>query len=609
MKIPDEIIEQVRSQSDIIDVIGQHISLHRSGSNYKGLCPFHDEKTPSFVVSPDRQIYKCFGCGAGGNVFSFIMDYHSITFPEAVEILARQLGIVIKKDAAYQGRENKKAQAIKALAAAAEIYYKNLKTAEGKKAAKYFKKRGYTDETIKDYLLGYSIDSWDDTLNQLRKQGFTYESLLDAGLIRQKSGGGYFDYFRGRAMFAIKDFLGRVIGFGARVMADDVKTAKYINSPQSIVYDKSTALYGIFEAKNEIRDKKEAIVVEGYADVLSLHQAGIKNVIASSGTALTDGQLKVLSRLADKLFLIYDGDDAGKNAVNRALPAALKAGFEVFIALMPEGEDPDSIIKNQGKEKFSEYIAHAVDFVKFKLNYKRDSLKSIKGKTQLAREIIELIALIPDRLQHDFYINEIIHPIGLSEKQVNEIYKDKDKLYHSSRVDSVRPKHSTDKLISKLLAEEEVILRIALLGPNELDMMLERHEISIETFRTQIGRRIFEIILDHSDVDNFLEAIMDNEDINDTGKAVISALAIEKETVSKNFEKIGIEISEPELDKAVYDCKLRLELLEIKDKIDDIRNKLSNPTPDIDEIKLLTEKNELSSKKDKIIIELGQKGL
>ena len=309
--------EQILEQSDIVDIIGEVVNLKRRGSNYLGLCPFHNEKTPSFTVSDVKGIYKCFGCGESGNAVSFMMKYHNMTYIDAMKELALKAGVKIEDTQSPKVKEqiDKKDLVFHALEAASEFYNKYLFLKPAKQALAYFKSRQFSDDTIKKYKLGYAPDSFDETMKHLIKLGFSIETLSESGLIiENKDKTSYYDRFRGRAMFPILNVTGKVLGFGARQLEDNKNQPKYINSPQTLVYDKSFSLYGIFHAKNEIRNKQSVILVEGYANVITLHQAGIENVVASSGTSLTVQQLSQLSKFTKTIYFSYDSDSAGQNA-------------------------------------------------------------------------------------------------------------------------------------------------------------------------------------------------------------------------------------------------------------------------------------------------------
>ncbi|MBI3260420.1 MAG: DNA primase, partial [Ignavibacteriae bacterium] len=499
MKIPEHIIEQVRQRSDIVEIIGESVQLKKSGRSFVGLCPFHADRKPSMNVSPDLQIFKCFSCGKGGNVFTFMTDFHRLTFIEALKLLAAKAGIVLPdEDKPDTGEYNRLEAAYKTLLAASKFFSTTLGSSEGKEALKYFKKRGFQQKIVEDFALGYAPDSWTSLLAELKKHGFSESAMEDTGLIlRRDDNKNPYDRFRGRAMFAIHDVSGRVIGFGARQMKEDGQ-AKYINSPQSLVYDKSKVLYGLFQGKQEIRSQEYAIMVEGYADALTLHQAGFRNTIASSGTSLTKDQLQLLGRFCRKIFIAYDGDSAGIHAAERGLELAIEEGFEVRIISLPAGEDPDSFVKNNGADAFKIYIRDAVSFLDFKISMmtKQNLLSTPEGKAEAIRTLIQSIAKVPDVLQHDFLMSRVADALRLSETQLHKIYDEltKARKAHSnknSRQSYAHESQNTSATIqaadvhqqssteivqvssrkgeqSPLLPEEKAVLRIALTVPNAL---------------------------------------------------------------------------------------------------------------------------------------------
>lgn len=411
--ISDEKKEEVRAAADIVDVVSDYVKLRRSGSGFTGLCPFHNEKTPSFNVTPRLGIYKCFGCGAGGDVFNFIMEMEGIGFTEAVKTLANRYGVFIpeEEDQEYDAKYHLTEGIYHALRYAGLYYYRNLiETDEAAAARDYLKKRGFTKETIKKYGLGYSPDNRTALYRAAMDSGLNEQYLHGAGLIKEgPNGEDVYDTFRGRLMFPIFNTSGKVIAFGGRVLGQ-AKTAKYINSPQTQVYNKSEVLYGIQVAKNEIRKEDEVILVEGYTDVLSLHQAGVRNVVSTSGTALTSGQLRIMHRYSDNLLMIYDADSAGQNAMERGLNLALSEGLSVRLLQLPEGEDPDTFVKQFGGESFREFKKeHAEDFVTFLVNKAKKSgdWDSPIDKNKVITRIIQSIANIPDAMSRETFIQHL----------------------------------------------------------------------------------------------------------------------------------------------------------------------------------------------------------
>ena len=423
MRIPEDKIEEIRSSVDIVDYINQFVSLKRVGKNYVGLCPFLAEKTPSFTVSPDKQLYHCFGCGAGGNVFNFIMQYEKVSFFEAVKRIAEFAGIELPKpERKDRWIETEFEELYEANRFAEEFFVKSLlKTSEGKRAMEYLYKRGVNDATIAKFGIGYSPDQWDALVQHAIKQGFSLELLEKVGVIIKKEDGSYYDRFRGRIIFPIFSITGRIIAFGGRRLKDDENIPKYINSPETKVYTKSKVLYGLYQGRDSIRKKGYAILVEGYMDCISLFQAGFENVVASGGTALTEEQVRLISNYTNTIYFIYDADSAGARAMMRGVDLILAQGIDVYIVNLPEGEDPDSFIKKYPVSEFDKLIENAVNFVEFKAStYQRlGKLDDPNVKVKAIRSIVESISKIPDALKRSVFIREISSKYKIPEQVLN----------------------------------------------------------------------------------------------------------------------------------------------------------------------------------------------
>jgi DNA primase len=430
--IPDHIKEQVKTAADIVEVVSDHVKLKRSGNGFTGLCPFHNEKSPSFHVSPHLGIYKCFGCGESGDVFSFLMKLEGVSFTDAIRQLGQRFGIDVPEEERPENDEQFKLKEgiFHALAFAGKYYHKQLtSTKEGMEALAYLETRGMQRGTIRSYGLGYAPDRFDGLLNAAADAGVNELYLSEAGLIKYgRNGESAFDAFRHRLMFPIFNASGRVIGFGGRILAgSDGKTpkntAKYINTSQTKVYNKSEVLYGIHAAKNEIRKHSEVILVEGYTDVLSMHQAEIKNVVATSGTALTNEQLKILHRYTDNLLMIYDADNAGQNAMARGLDLALAEGLNVRLLHLPDGEDPDTYIQKHKKQGFLDYKTdHAQDFVSFFIEKARLDKQwddPINRKKTISR-ILTAIARVPDEISRETYLQKLSELANLGTRALFE---------------------------------------------------------------------------------------------------------------------------------------------------------------------------------------------
>ena len=419
MRIADDTIEEVRRASDIVDVISQYLQIRKRGKNYLGLCPFHQEKTPSFNVSPEKQMYHCFGCGVGGNVFTFVMEHEKVSFVEAVRTLARRAGITLPEEGPGGRGESTEHEGLYDACKTAGLYYHDtlLHSVEGKLALEYFRHRGFSDATITKFGLGYSKNVWDGLVSMAAGRKLDILPFEKAGLLLRREDGSCYDRFRGRAMFPIFSPSGRTIGFGARKMREDDPLGKYINSPETPIYLKSRSLYGLAQSKEAIRAQEFAVLVEGYADLITLYQAGVENVVASSGTALTEEQIQLIGRYAKSVTLVYDADSAGSKATIRGVDLIIENGLDVSVAVLPEGEDPDSFVKKNGGEEFRRRLAGAVSFLDFKASTFRDQglLATPEGKTRAVRSIVETIAKMKDEIKRNFYIKHVAETYGVYE--------------------------------------------------------------------------------------------------------------------------------------------------------------------------------------------------
>ena len=420
--IPEEIITKIRGSQDIVEVISKHISLKKTGQNYIGRCPFHSEKTPSFVVSPVKQIFHCFGCETGGNVITFLMKYESITFPEAVKRLAYDAGIEILERHRKGERGEKFLYEVNKTAA--DYYHKVLSTAkEAEPARNYLLARGLSMETIKRFKIGYAINSWNGAYDYLRKEGFKEENMVKSGIVvPNTSGGGCQDRFRGRVMLPICDIKNRVVGFGGRVLDDS--TPKYLNSPETPIFSKGHLLYGLDAAKDSIREAGYAILVEGYTDVIAVHQAGVTNVVGTLGTAFTINHLRLLNRFCKEAVLTFDSDPAGINAALRTMDIFMDSEVKAKVLLLPEGDDPDTFIGKNGKAAFLALVQSAKGIINFALDRIIDEVKrtasdhgdSINSKVKGAGDCLSIIKKIPNRIEQDQYIQRGSRGVGIDKE-------------------------------------------------------------------------------------------------------------------------------------------------------------------------------------------------
>ncbi len=425
MAIPSETIEQIAAANDIVEVIGSYFPLRRAGANFKALCPFHQEKTPSFLVSPSRQTFHCFGCGAGGSVFRFVMDYEHVDFPSAVRKLAARVGITVveKRGAVDEDRQHEARRTLLKLhAEAAEWFHENLiKREVGEPARKYLKQRGITAEIAKRWQLGYAPDEWEAFGSWARERAYDVRGLIASGLVKTKDENDSphpqtlnlksqksYDRFRGRIIFPICNDVGEVIAFSGRLLKDEEGAAKYLNSPETPLFRKASVLFGLDKSKRALIETNCAIVCEGQLDLISLFEAGITNVVAPQGTAFTENQARILKRYVDEVVLCFDSDAAGTKAAERSLEALLQNDLIVRVAEMPAGEDPDSLVRREGKEEFEKRIGAARDFFDYWIDHEIAAvdLHSLGAKVQVARRLAEIISRVHDPLLRGEAINK-----------------------------------------------------------------------------------------------------------------------------------------------------------------------------------------------------------
>lgn len=430
-RIDQETVQRILDTADIVDVVSDFVSLKRRGANYIGLCPFHNERTPSFSVSKSKGICKCFSCGKGGSAVNFIMQLEQMSYQEALRYLAKKYNIEIK-ERELTDKERETASEREALFAVNEFalnhFEHNLvETTEGLNIGlEYFWQRGLSDAMIKRFRLGYAIDRKDELLTEATKKGYREENLLTTGLVGRSEKGEYYDRFRGRVIYPVFSISGKVVAFGGRVLRKDKPGGKYVNSPESIIYSKSRELYGLYQAKPAIVKKNKCIIVEGYMDVISMHQSGVENVVASSGTSLTEGQIRLLHRFTENVTVIYDSDAAGIKASLRGIDMLLAEGLNVKVLQLPDGDDPDSFAQSHSSSEVEDYLEkNEVDFVKFKMNILLDGVGDDPVKwSKVTSDIVRSIAVIPDDISRNAYIKECCYALGVDEKVlINEVGK------------------------------------------------------------------------------------------------------------------------------------------------------------------------------------------
>ena len=565
MRYSDEILDEVKSSNDIVDVISQYISLKRSGRNYFGLCPFHNEKSPSFSVSPDKQIFHCFGCGVGGNVISFISKIEGIGFKESIEVLAERANIKLPTidNSIDSKKEELKAKVYKVNIFTAEYYHKKLYEPSSKIAQEYVKKRHLNNETLQSFKIGFS-GKFDELYQALKKEGFNDEEILESGLVNKNENGKYIDRYRNRLMIPIFDERNRVIAFGGRVL-DDSKP-KYINSPENIVYSKGRHLYGLNVAKKG--DTKRLLIVEGYMDAISLHQRGITNVVASLGTALTTSQGWLLRKNCEQVILGFDSDGAGQTAILRAMEVMQNMGCDMRVLQMTGAKDPDEYVLKYGAVRFQKLLDDAISLIEFKIKIlqKDLNLENASDKIKFLNEIAKLISKIENTMEREIYIEKIAKGYNISKEA---IYAEVNKLQYSNRkssniLEKERPVVSRVKreenISEEITKRENTILWILI---NSVDTYKTiKENIKIEDFKNEENKEILKQIY------NALEKGNDN---------ISSVLDhIESEQIQSHLTEIMAEdYGITDNKKAIEDLLKKYELEKLESKRDKLTEELS----------------------------------
>lgn len=526
-------IDRIFSSIDIVDLVGDYVSLKRRGANYLGLCPFHNEKTPSFTVSPTKGIYKCFGCGKGGNGVNLVMDLEALSYPEALRFLAKKYNIEVEEKEVTADDLKKRDQRDSMLIVtnfAAEWFADNLlNTDEGKRIGwSYFKERGFNQATIEKFQLGYSPAKRDALTNAAVKKGFQLQFLESTGLSIVRDDW-KIDRFAERVMFPIHSLSGQVIAFGGRIMRADPKIAKYLNSPESEIYHKSRVLYGIYQSRRSITKLNQCILVEGYTDVISLHQSGITNVVSSSGTSLTVEQVKLIKRFTPNLIILYDGDAAGIKASLRGIDIILEEEMNVKICLLPSGEDPDSFAQKSGAATTTQYIEeHAEDFIRFKTSVLlKDAGADPVKKAAIVSDIVQSIAIIPDNIMRSVYL-----------KQTSEMLQIDERVLYES-VNKIRKKKFYSKKSLDGKAPTELVMKSMVVPPPL--------EGKAEPVVFQFEREIIWLLFEHGNKELYFEEpdYDQNDEASDSAESLIAVSAF----VLNDLNHEGLSFSHPVLNK------------------------------------------------------------
>ena len=608
-------VDLVFETARLEEVIGDFVQLKKSGSNFKGLSPFSNEKTPSFMVSPAKQIWKDFSSGKGGNVVSFLMEHEHFTFPEAIKFLAKKYNIEVEET--QQTNEQKEAASLResmyAVTDYAQSFFSKMLTEsqEGKNIGlAYFQERGFTAESIDKFHLGYSPDQWDALTKAALNAGFQEEFLISSGLTIQK-GKKLFDRFKGRVMFPIHSMSGRVMGFGGRILKQDKQSAKYVNSPESEAYQKSKVLYGLYQAKQHIAKESNCYLVEGYTDVIQMHQAGIQNVVSSSGTALTSDQVRLVRRLTNTITLLFDGDAAGLRAAMRGVDIILEAGMQVSICTFPEGEDPDSFVRNHQLTEVKQFLENnTVDFIQFKAKLLAEEGKNEPiRKAETIREIVQSISIIPDAIRREVYIQSCASLMNISEdvlfSTLSQLLQKKDQQAPKARKfnemqvvnvakQKVDPRFELERNIISLLllyGEEEVSFEdVVMQSDQEGKIVLTPTEISAKVYEkiyldlqqdevelsTQSFRELYHSLLSIYNAQKPLVMETFLQEISPEQSQMVSSIIMNDENnVLHDWERKNIVIKDKktEIGRWLQQTILNLRCLLIQEKIGELQSK------------------------------------
>ncbi len=483
---PREIIDRVIESVDVVDVISTYLQLRKSGANYVGLCPFHQEKTPSFSVSPSKQIFHCFGCGEGGNAIGFLMKYENLPFPDALRVLADRGGVTLP---ATSGRPAEDNSVYYDINREAGRFYRDMLMRAGAESAvkRYIKKRGFSDETLKKFGIGFAPDGWDKCFKYLAGKKFSPKDIVKSGLAKHSPEGSARDTFRNRLVFPIIDDRKRVIAFGGRSLVEGEKIPKYINSPESPVYHKSRSFFGLNLAAGRIRERKEALIVEGYTDLISLYQAGIQNVVATSGTAFTQYHCRLLKRFSTNLVMVFDGDEAGVKAAERATKLAMKEGVRPNIVMLPSGKDPDDLVQEGGKGGFLKLVSEAKPYISYLIEMvcRKFNIDTPEGKSAAEKEMVPYLSRIEDDIEKASAVRALSGRLSIPFTRIEDHvarYVDIDKEFRRTKKE---PRKQAPPL-------EKRLIRIILDHPDVLEAKLA--DLRPDDFISPMHRRIFSVL-------------------------------------------------------------------------------------------------------------------
>ncbi len=638
--IPRYIIDEIFQTAQIEEVIGDFVNLKKAGSNFKGLSPWSNEKSPSFMVSPAKRIFKDFSSGKGGTVVTFLMEHEQMSYPEALRYLAKRYNIEIPEEAPDPEQEEsqkKRESLFKVTEFASSFFEEELWNSDRGKAIglSYFRERGFSDDIIKKFQLGYADPSFDSLIKKAESDGYKLELLLEGGLAKKKSEeANPYDNFRDRVVFPIHNVAGRCVGFGARILSSNTKAPKYLNSPESLIYNKSKLLYGMYQARAEVVKQDRCLLVEGYTDVISLYQSGVKNAVASSGTSLTEDQIRLIRRYTKNITILYDGDEAGIKASFRGIDLILKEGLNVNVLLFPEGEDPDSFAKSHSAEELEEFISkRSEDFVFFKARVLgKENQKNPQQRAESIRDIVSSIALIPDHITRNVYVAECSRLLDIAESalitEINKIRR-KELGRQMKRRSDDGSKETLESLPEEYAQQTQEELQKFDAYHQELDILrlifcyheeeIEHQEKTINAaqmivsdiqkdelgFDDETSAQIYAEILhqlseyDAIRVDDFL-----NHEDDNIRSLVVNFLSEPYELHKWAEKEIFVHDEKKKLKKAILSALYAFKARKVELMILDIQNKLSSSDLGDDEMIILMKKK---SKLDKVRMLIGDK--
>ncbi len=615
MRIPETKIEEVRSSANIVDIISGYVQLKKRGKNFIGLCPFHQEKTPSFTVSEEKQIFHCFGCSAGGNVFKFLMDYKSISFVESVQELAEELGIQLKLEENQNSDQQSEQELYYEINVQAAKFFSNhlLNNIEGETAANYLKERNVKVQTQRIFGVGFAPNGWDYFVKFAEKNKIDLEKANTLGLIDRKDEGGFYDKYRNRIIFPIFSTNGRVIAFGGRTLETRTDLAKYLNSPESIIYSKRRSLYGLYHAKDEIRRLDKAILVEGYMDTIALFQHGIKNVVASSGTSLTEEQVQLLSRFTKNIFVLFDADAAGQKAAIRSIEILLKHDFDVKVISLPDGEDPDSFINKNGADAFEETVKNSRHFLEHQIyQYENDGLLEDPIKqTEAIRELVKSASLVSDELKRSILLKSISRKFNLREKLIETelnklLYQSRDKRERIEnnlrKSESAVPNADGSETVSeKETALEKQLIDLLFKGNVQIIENIFDH-IMPDDLQSKTFQYLAQVVYDCYKENIFKPAAIIDKIENEVARKYIIETSFGGEQISQKRweEQTNEKKMKADLIQFANDLIKKIQLVRIQEQIKENNRKIAETEDEMEKLELLKYLKELQTEKKSI---------